>query len=148
MLSRSVLRGAERFWRAGAPWQCVPMTRRRFPKATQPSAIGAIFVPAGDVTAWPRNGEKLLPIESSEFQELVTAANRGAESAPHAAIIEAAYFGRLRSDGSVAGHGTWTVQLRGEGPVILPLTEHDLVIRAARWRGEPQRPDANGSVGC
>jgi hypothetical protein len=53
----------------------------------------------------------------------------------------------LRSDGSVAGHGTWTVQLHGDGPVILPLTEHDLVIRDARWRGEPQRPMRMGRWG-
>jgi hypothetical protein len=107
-----------------------------------------IFVPAGDVTAWPLNGEKLLPIESSEFHDLMIAANGSDQGVPHAVITEAAYSGRMRSDGSLAGHGTWTVQLRGEGPVVLPLSEHSLVIRGAHWQGEPQRPAKLGRWGA
>ena len=34
-----------------------------------------IFVPAENVDAWPRDGEKFLPIESREFDAWVAAAN-------------------------------------------------------------------------
>jgi hypothetical protein len=122
-------------WQAGSPGQ-------------PPIAYRRIFVPADDVSAWPRNGEKYLPVEPREFQELVSAANRGGENAgPVAAITEALYAGRMRPDGGVSGSGSWKIELRGNGPVVLPVGDPSLVVSKARWRDEPTQPVRLGRWG-
>src|SRR4051812_37541795 len=37
-----------------------------------------IYVPADKADAWPRDGEKYIPIESREFEALISAANKSA----------------------------------------------------------------------
>src|SRR6478672_5957230 len=50
-----------------------------------------IFVPASDMWAWPRDGEKFLPIESNDFDARVKGANRSAASVQSATITKAIY---------------------------------------------------------
>src|SRR3990172_689466 len=49
-----------------------------------------IFVPAENIAAWPRDGEKYLPIEARDFDAWVAAANRAASDGDLPAIISEA----------------------------------------------------------
>ena len=109
-------------------------------KAERPVAYRRIFVPADHVDAWPRAGEKFLPIEAREFDELVAAANQTAQRRAHGVITRAEYSGRLQEDGRIVGHGQWTVELRGNQPAFLPLADMSLIVRKPRWRDDANRP--------
>ncbi len=98
-------------------------------------AYRRIFVPAGNVDAWPRDGEKYLPIETREFEALIGAANRNVTRQIAAATIaEARYSARLEGDRLVAGRGEWTIEMHGAAPAILPLGEMSIVPREPRWK--------------
>jgi hypothetical protein len=96
-----------------------------------------IFVPAGDIEIWPVEDEKFLPVESGEFQKLISAANGADKSArPRATIIEAIYNGRMLDNKRVVGRGSWRVELHGKSPVFMPLGKISPAIREPHWRDD------------
>ncbi len=107
-----------------------------------------IFVPADNVDAWPRDGEKYLPIEAHDFDRWIEAANRDAgDQVSHASITEAEYWARLEGDQLVEGRGRWTIAVRGDGGAFLPLGEMSLVVKNPRWRGAAQQLARFGAWG-
>jgi hypothetical protein len=110
-------------------------------------AYRRIFVPAEKPAAWPRDGEKFLPIVASEFNAWVAAANQTAGDAPAATIRSATYSARLEGGQLVGGRGEWAVELRGGRPAWLPLGELSLAIREPRWRGDAATPARLGAWG-
>ncbi len=107
-----------------------------------------IFVPADHVEAWPRDGEKFLPIESRDFDAWLAAANRSDDDATNSVTIDQAeYSARLLDGRLAAGRGQWNVELHGKQPAFLPLADLSLVLRNARWRESPQRPVRLGAWG-
>ncbi|HEY3395311.1 MAG TPA: hypothetical protein VGK58_21600 [Lacipirellulaceae bacterium] len=111
-------------------------------KLVPAQAYHRIFVPAGNVDAWPRNGEKYLPIETREFEALIAAANGSARSTgAGATIVEARYSVRLEGDRLVAGRGQWTIEMHDDGPVLLPLGDMSLILREPRWKEDRPLPD-------
>ncbi|MCI0334158.1 MAG: hypothetical protein L0228_13150 [Planctomycetes bacterium] len=107
-----------------------------------------IFVPADHVEAWPRDGEKFLPIESRDFDAWLAAANRSDGDATNSVTIgDAEYSARLQDGRLVAGRGQWKIELHGHEPAFLPLADLSLVLRNARWRNSPQRPVRLGAWG-
>ncbi|MEX0613046.1 MAG: hypothetical protein WD229_13075, partial [Pirellulales bacterium] len=107
-----------------------------------------IYVPADNIEAWPRDGEKYLPIEARDFETWLAAANAAASDAPLPAMIrEATYSARLEGDRLVDCRGQWTIALRGDSPAFLPLGDMSLVVRDARWQGEPQSVARVGAWG-
>jgi hypothetical protein len=103
-----------------------------------------IFVPADRVEVWPRDEEKYLPIEASEFIAWIEAAARKREPA---VISDAKYSARFDGERLVEGRGQWTIDLRENGPVFLPLRNVSIRLRRAYWRGAPQQPARLGSWG-
>ncbi|HJQ82372.1 MAG TPA: hypothetical protein VJ828_20595, partial [Lacipirellulaceae bacterium] len=105
-------------------------------------AYHRVFVPAGNVDAWPRNGEKYIPIETREFEALVTAANRTAHGTrAGATIVEARYSARLEGDRLVAGRGQWTIEMHDDVPALLTLGDISLIVREPRWKDDRPLPD-------
>ena len=97
-------------------------------------AYRRVMVPADTPSAWPRDGEKFLPVESRDFDGWITAANRpGAESS----IVDAEYHARLEGQQLVGTSGRWQVAVRGEGPARMPLAAGSLLIQHSRWNGDP-----------
>ena len=97
-----------------------------------------MYVPADKVEAWPQNGQKYLPIEASEFNSLVDAANQSKSSAVTGTIDAAQYFGTLDDDGHFHGRGQWNITLRGNGKAFLPLHELSFAIHEPRWQSAAQ----------
>jgi hypothetical protein len=131
-------------WLCGiAPLQFRPLQAETLPQSgiIQPAqAYRRIFVPGENVDAWPRDGEKYLPIETREFEALVASANRRAKSGSvEATIIEARYSARLEGNRLVAGRGEWTIEMHGEEPEFLHLGDMSLVVSKPRWQ-EVHRP--------
>lgn len=97
-----------------------------------------VFVPTDEPATWPLEGERYLPIESREFEELLSAGNNRGKRERHGAILTAAsYAGRMQADGSIAGRGRWEIELRGPGPTVLRLGDPSLIVRNAQWRDSP-----------
>lgn len=114
----------------------------------KPLAYRRIFVPAENLEAWPREGDKFLPIESRDFESWLAASNGDAEQGqPSATIREAEYTARFNDGQLVAGRGQWKIDLRGDTPAFLPLRPMSLVPRDARWQDSPQRPVRLGTWG-
>jgi hypothetical protein len=113
-----------------------------------PADYRRIFVPAEKVDAWPRDGEKFLPIEAREFDAWIAATNRMADDRTSpVSISEAEYSARLENGQLTAGRGRWTVVLRDGARAFLPLSQTSLAIKDARWQGSPQRPVRLGTWG-
>ena len=62
-----------------------------------------IYVPANKLDAWPREGEKLIPIESQEFDEWVRSAENQNVPATHRAVIDRAEYSARIQDGTLQG---------------------------------------------
>src|SRR6476620_1835684 len=75
------------------------------PSAPSPIQYRRIFVPADKMEAWPREGEKLIPIETHDFDELIRSANAAESQSNQAAISNAEYSARLESNGQLRGEG-------------------------------------------
>jgi len=104
-----------------------------------PLQFRRIFVPAEKLEAWPRDGEKYLPIEASDFDKWVRSANEAAASGKVGATVDdAEYTARLENDSLLQGEGKWTIQLRGDKPAFLPLDNLSLVLSNVHWRDSPQ----------
>ncbi len=104
------------------------------PADQSPIAYRRVFVPADHVEAWPRDGEKYLPVETRDFDAWVAAAS--AEPAA-AEIDEAEFSARLEGDRLVGGRGQWRIVRRGQGEAWLSLDEMAIVVRSATWRDDP-----------
>ena len=116
--------------------------------AEPPIAYRRIYVPADDTAAWPRDGEKYLPVETQDFEAWVAAANRAASSGPPAATItEAVYSARLEGGQLVDGRGEWTIALGGGEPALVALGPMSLVVREARWKDDSAAPVRLGAWG-
>ena len=98
-----------------------------------PIAYRRILVPAESPPAWPRDGDKFLPVESRDFDAWIAAANL---PPAEVRIDEAEYQARLEGRRLADGRGTWRVALRGTGPAYLPLGGTSLVVRDAEWLDE------------
>jgi hypothetical protein len=107
-------------------------------------AYRRILVPADSPSTWPREGEAFLPVESSDFEAWVAAAN---EPPSMASIADARYEARLVNDQLVDCRGRWQVQLRGDQPARLPIGAASITIRDPRWLGEPTPPSSSARLG-
>ncbi len=100
-------------------------------------AYRRILVPSDAPSTWSARGEKLLPIEASDFDAWVADADAPPTDAD---IDEAVYEVKLLDDRLVDGHGSWQVVLRGERPARLSIGDTSLRIRDAHWRGDSPSP--------
>lgn len=112
------------------------------PIATDSSIVyRRVYVPADNVEAWPRNGDKYVPVESREFNAWVNAANQAASNRASAATIDTAeYTARLEDDGRVQGRGKWNISVRDDKSAFLSLEQTSLVVRNAHWHNAAQQP--------
>ena len=94
-------------------------------------AIRRVLVPAENPESWPRDGKAFLPVEASDFEGWLKAANEPASSA---SIVDAEYHARFVAGKLVDTHGHWQVRLAGNHAARLPLEDVSLLIRAAKWR--------------
>src|SRR4051812_37630467 len=83
-------------------WLLLPVVAAEFgePDSARTSIeYRRIFVPAEKMDAWPREGEKYLPVESADFDRWVEAANK-ATSSPNGrvTITNAEYAAHLEND--------------------------------------------------
>ncbi len=98
--------------------------------------------------AWPRNGEKLIPIEARDFDAWINSANGAAfDQRNRVAIHAAEYSARLETSGQLHGNGRWTIVLRGDKPAFLPLDDMSLILRDPHWQNLPQQPARIGAWG-
>jgi hypothetical protein len=107
-----------------------------------------IYVPADKMEAWPRDNEKLIPIEAHDFDKWIRSANDSAIGQTNLVTINSAeYSARLGSDGQLHGNGQWTIVLRGEQPAFVPLSDLSLILRDPHWHYSPQEPARIGTWG-
>ncbi len=96
-----------------------------------------IFVPAENVAAWPRAGEKFLPVESRDLEKWISAANTtNSDQGPRASITRARYWARWDGKQTLSGRGEWTITLRGDEPANMPLEKLSMVTTDAHWQDE------------
>ena len=111
-------------------------------ESTKPLLYRRVFVRADDLSTWPLEGEKFLPIDSRDFHAWIAAANQAvrpnSDHNPAAATItEAVYMARLGDDGQlIDARGEWKISLRRPHPAVLPLAEMSLIIREPQWTGD------------
>jgi hypothetical protein len=116
--------------------------------SAEPITYRRLFVPGEHPEAWPLADEKFIPIEAREFQELISAANRQPNiAASRASIVEAVYSGRSQGDGTLAGRGTWRIELHSDSPEVLPLRKLPFTIREPHWQGQSMAPARIGFWG-
>lgn len=116
--------------------------------AETPWAYRRIFVPADKLDAWPREGDKFIPVEAAEFEALVAAANKSADKRELTASIDVAeYWATLEDDGRFHGRGKWTISARDKKSTFLQLSGPSLVPLAPHWQGDPQEPVRLGAWG-
>ncbi len=99
-----------------------------------------IYVPADKMDAWPREKEKLIPIEVREFDELIQSTENIAANRENSVAISAAeYSAQLDANGMLRGTGRWTISHRGDKPGFLSLGDTSLVLQNLRWNHSPQQ---------
>ena len=98
-----------------------------------------IYVPANAPASWPRGEEKYLPIEASDFNSWVAAANKNSDINAAAGIEVAEYSGRLDEGGRLTGHGRWDVVTRSGEPTLIRMPQLSIVITNLRWSGEEKQ---------
>src|SRR5437868_3653078 len=87
-----------------------------------------IYVPNNKTEAWPRDGEKYIPIDAHDFDALIHSANSAASSIDSQVIIESAkYSGELDANGRLHGEAQWTIALHKGAATFLPLTDTSLI---------------------
>lgn len=107
-----------------------------------------VFVPAEKMDVWPREGEKLIPVEARDFENWIRAANEIAFRPKNGATISLAeYSATLEHDGRLHGDGKWTIALRGDRTAFLYLGESPIIVRDANWQGTPSEPARIGAWG-
>lgn len=107
------------------------------PSAEAPIAYRRIYVPAEDTAAWPREGEKYLPVEARDFEAWVTATNPADTSTlPAAKITEAIYTARLEGEQLVNGVGEWTISHAIGRRALVKFESTSLAIRELRWKDD------------
>ena len=135
-------------WLAAVLPMCVRANEAPRAGATiAPIEYRRIFVPADKMEAWPRNGEKLIPIESRDFDEWIRSANDAAGQTNQVVISKAEYTARLESNGRLHGDGRWTLSTHGAQPAFLPLGNLALDLRNPQWHDVPQQPVRIGMWG-
>jgi hypothetical protein len=112
-----------------------------------PLSYRRIYVPANDPATWPRGQDKFLPIESSDFNAWVAAANRTTKSNAIEGIDVAEYTGSLDEDGRLTGHGRWDFATYSGEPTFIRLLQPSIVITNARWKGTEKQPAQFGVWG-
>jgi hypothetical protein len=106
-----------------------------------------IYVPADNIAAWPRGGQKYLPVDFHDFEAWLRAANSSAYRASAATVQDAQYSARLEVGRLVDCRGRWTIAVHGEGRAFLPLGETSLIVRDAAWENDPRRAVRIGAWG-
>jgi hypothetical protein len=97
-----------------------------------------VYAPADGLNQWP-GGAKYLPIESAEFDRLLSAAQGSSSATASAAAVRtlvARYEARLDPEGRIAGEGLLEIASTAQTPVLLPLEPCNLAVSKARW-GDP-----------
>ncbi|MEX0643168.1 MAG: hypothetical protein WD468_10735 [Pirellulales bacterium] len=120
----------------GVPSLCADDSPTK-PGSESPIVYRRVFVPADDPSAWPRDGEKYLPVEARDWEAWVAAANQAASGPPAATITEAVYSARLEGEQLVDGRGEWTIALRGGERALVKLGQMSLVVQRAHWKDDP-----------
>ncbi|HEX4415622.1 MAG TPA: hypothetical protein VH107_18460, partial [Lacipirellulaceae bacterium] len=116
-------------------------------RSDAPLRYRRIYVPADAPAAWPRGGEKYLPIDASDFKSWVSALNKGSEADVSPGIEAAVYSGRLEDGGRIAGHGKWDVVTRSNAPALMKIAQPSIVITNLRWNGNENHPVQYGMWG-
>ncbi|HEX3600723.1 MAG TPA: hypothetical protein VHU84_11310, partial [Lacipirellulaceae bacterium] len=116
--------------------------------APPPIAYRRIYVPANKIDVWPRADEKFIPIESKDFEKLVSAANHETgHHQPTAVIDSAEYIGQIDSDGHLRGQGRWSISVEDGKPAFLQLPNLSFLIREPRWQSGANLPVQIGAWG-
>jgi len=98
-----------------------------------------VFVPAGRVDLWPRDGEKYIPVEAKDFEKWVQTANDGANSqSPGASIDLAEYVARFDDNGRLHGTAKLNITVRGKTSTLLPLQQLSPNLNDVRWQNNPK----------
>jgi len=109
-----------------------------------------VLAPEQRIQDWPVGGEKYLPLDTAEFDRLLSIAqSAGAKSpaTPAAGITAAKYQARLEGDQLVAGQAAIDVALFTQMPVLLPWDPCNLAIGKAFWADKSPAALGLGSDG-
>jgi hypothetical protein len=109
-----------------------------------------VLAPEQRIRDWPVGGEKYLPLDTAEFDRLLSIApSTGAKSPapPAAGITTAKYHARLEGDQLVAGQAAIDVALFSQTPALLPWEPCNLAIGKAFWADKSPAALGLGSDG-
>ena len=100
-----------------------------------------LFVPADSPDTWPTNGERYLPLDADQFEELLREARaENTRAAVGARLIGATYRARLVDDTLLTGTVEYHIESLGTGPRVTALEPMNLAIVSLKWQGEPPTP--------
>ncbi len=106
-----------------------------------------VYAPAESMGQWPMGAEPYLPIETSQFERLVEAAEQSDADVPATEgvqLVGAEYHARLASDDVLQGEATLTVTGHAARSILLPLEPLGLAVARATWDGATPRAAALG----
>jgi hypothetical protein len=91
-----------------------------------------VFVPAEYPDRWPTQGNRYLPIDRSEFEQLLTDVHgqaSGRSGANSARVAEARHVARWQADETLAGRTELDIVLDSEQPALLSVAPCRTPIR-------------------
>lgn len=119
-------------------------------ESAAPLTFRRILAPADRMSDWPTGDGKYLPLDTKEFERLLTRlkADEGVVAPdPSAQLRRAEYHAALDGERLLVGTADFEIALTAEPPALLPLEPCNLSIRNPRWgsQGDSASPAAEGS---
>jgi hypothetical protein len=105
-----------------------------------------VFVPADRPEQWPTGGQRYLPIDKSEFEQLLTDVHEHyAQGTSKLAvrIARAEHHARFQAEHLLVGRSTIDIVLSSDQPALLNLTPWSAAIIGARWNNESDQEGKN-----
>ena len=106
---------------------------------TNISPFRRIFVPADRPSDWPTNGDRYIPIDKSEFSQLLDDVRAGDQAAPGhlAARIERANYSiRVVGEDLLVGTAEFDIVHNSSQTALRPLMPWSVAVSTAHWERE------------
>ncbi|MCC6123559.1 MAG: hypothetical protein IT426_01205 [Pirellulales bacterium] len=103
---------------------------------TSPLRYRRILAPAARMADWPTGEGKYLPLETKEFERLLSELQAAGDSAPtfrSAQVRRAEYRVELEGASMLFGKADLEIALAADSPALLPLEPCNLSIRNPQW---------------
>ena len=93
-----------------------------------------VYVPAGEPSAWPTDGEAYLPVAARRLEQLIENAKPDVDETDLPRVLETELYAQVDELGNLTGSGAMRLQRASDSNAPLPLKGRGIWIGEANWR--------------